>query len=57
MLEKFFAIVALVSFVLFVGVMAVYVGELNLIIVIGIGVAMAVYDFIRLMFLQKKPEK
>lgn len=57
MLEKLFAIAALVGFVLFVGVLAVYVGEPDLYIVVGVGVAMAAYDFIRLMFLQKKPDE
>ena len=57
MLEKAFAIVALLGFVLFVGVLATRVGEPDLYIVVGVGVAMAVIDFMRLLFQQKKPKE
>ena len=57
MLEKFFAIVALCGFILFVGVLATRVDELNLYVIVAIGVAMAVYDFVRLIFFEKKPDE
>lgn len=53
MLDKLFAILALAGFLLFVGVLAVYVNELNLYIVIAIGAAMGAFDFVRMMFFKK----
>ena len=54
MAERIVALAALAGFVLFVGVLIWFVREMDLLIVIIIGVALAGYDFFRT--LTKKPE-
>lgn len=48
MFDRILALAALLAFGLFAGVLAYYVNELDLTIVIVVGVAMAAIDFIRM---------
>jgi predicted RND superfamily exporter protein len=47
--DKIVAVVALLGFIVFLSIVAVFVQEIALTIVIAIGVAMAVYDFVRVL--------
>ena len=56
MTDKIMALIALFFFVSFLSIIASYVPEPDLIIVISLGVAMAVFDFWLALFKGKKTE-
>lgn len=51
MLDRIFALVALGSFVLFISLVIIWVPEIDLIIISSICMAMAAYDFYRMLVL------
>ena len=53
MLDKFLAIVAIVSLIVFVSILLVFVKSPSLTIVIVIGVVFASFDFLRTTFFKK----
>ena len=53
-LDIVLALVAVACFVLFLGVLAWYVPQLDLLVVLCIGIAMAIYDFARSFFLLRR---
>ena len=53
MLDKFLAIVAIVSLIVFVSILLVFVKSPSLTIVIVIGVVFASFDFLRTAFFKK----
>lgn len=51
MVDRIFALIALGSFVLFISLVIIWVPEIDLIIISGICMAMAAYDFYRMLVL------
>ena len=49
-LDIVLALLAIASFILYLGILAYYVPQTDLLIVLAIGVVMAVYDFARSFF-------
>ena len=53
--EKIVALAALIGFVVFVGVLVWFVREVDLVIVVVIGVVLASYDFFKTLIAKREP--